>query len=366
MMTTTIVFNIIFDLNKIYSVNDFEILLILISISIILSIFLLDLVRGLSIRINAFDRPNERSSHRYKVPTLGGLAIGLVWFCILFLYVILFDEYIVKSEIYSFMLMGLCITIIGIYDDIKGIKPLYKFFVQLFAFFLLTRIDNTLISSFYGLFNIYELNQTFSILFSCFVFIGIINAINLVDGIDGLSSSLTLFFIFIFSYFFYISGQYYYHILLPFASTIIVFLTYNFSNKKKMFLGDTGSLGFGLLLATISLSALNSTKSIDVLMPINPALFVVLCISYPLLDVIRVFILRLYNGKSPFDPDRSHLHHLLIDKGFSHSKSVILIIMFQFFLLLFNIYIIKDLIFHNQLMVNVIVVGLTLFLLKKL
>ena len=357
-------------LNKIinmkYSIDDFDILIVLISISIILSIFLLDLVRGLSIRINAFDRPNERSSHLYKVPTLGGLAIGIVWFFILFVYTILFEEYILKPEIYSFMLMGLCIIIIGIYDDIKGIKPLYKFFVQLFTFFLLTRIDNSLISSFYGLFNIYELDQTSSILFSCFVFIGIVNAINLVDGIDGLSSSLTLFFIFIFSYLFYLSGQFYYHILLPFASTIIVFLTYNFSKNKKMFLGDTGSLGFGLLLATLSLGVLNSSKGIDVFMPINPALFVVLCVSYPLLDVVRVFTLRLFNRKSPFEPDRSHLHHLLIDKGFSHLKSVILIISFQAFLLLFNIVIIKDLVFHNQLIVNIIVVGLILYLLRRL
>ena len=359
-----ITFNIFYDMS--YSINDYDSLIVLVSVSIILSIFLLDLVRGLSIRFNAFDRPNERSSHKYKVPILGGLAIGIVWFSILLVHTILFEENISSDEVYSFMLMGLCIVIIGIYDDIKGIKPLYKVCVQLFTFFLLARLDNFLISSFYGLFNIYELNQTSSVVFSCFVFIGIVNAINLVDGIDGLSSSLTLFFIFIFSYLFYLSNQYYYHILLPFASTIIVFLTYNFSKKKKMFLGDTGSLGFGLLLATISLGALNSSKGIDVFMPINPALFVVLCLSYPLLDVVRVFVLRLYKGKSPFEPDRSHLHHLLIDKGFSHSKSVILIISFQAFLLIFNLFIIKDLIFHNQLIVNIIVVGLVLYLLKKI
>ena len=359
-----VIFNILFDVS--YSINEFEILIVLISVSIILSIFLLDLVRGLSIRLNAFDRPNERSSHQYKVPTLGGLAIGIVWFSILILHTILFEEHISSDEIYSFMIMGLCIVIIGIYDDIKGIKPLYKFFVQLFTFFLLARLDNSLISSFYGLFNIYELDQIYSVVFSCFVFIGIVNAINLVDGIDGLSSSLTLFFIFIFSYLFYLSGQFYYHILLPFASTIIVFLSYNFSKNKKMFLGDTGSLGFGLLLATISLGALNSSKGVDVFMPINPALFVVLCISYPLLDVVRVFVLRLYKGISPFKPDRSHLHHLLIDKGFSHAKSVMLIISFQAFLLLFNLFIIKDLIFHNQLIVNIIVVGLILYLLKRI
>ncbi len=359
-----IIFNLIFDNS--YLINDFEILIVLVSVAIILSIFSLDLVRGLSIRLNAFDRPNERSSHQYKVPTLGGLAIGIVWFSILLVHTILFVEHISSYETYSYMLMGLCIVIIGIYDDIKGIKPLYKFFVQLFVFYLLTRLDNSLITSFYGLFNIYELDQTFSLLFSCFVFIGIVNSINLVDGIDGLSSSLTLFFIFIFSYLFYLSGQYYYHVLLPFASTIIVFLTYNFSNNKKMFLGDTGSLGFGLLIATISLGALNSSKGIDVFMPINPALFVVLCLSYPLLDVIRVFVLRLYKGKSPFEPDRSHLHHILIDKGFSHSKSVIIIISFQAFLLLFNLFIIKDLVFHNQLIVNIIVVGLILYLLKRI
>ena len=158
-----VVFNILFDVS--YSINEFDILIVLISVSIILSIFLLDLVRGLSIRLNAFDRPNERSSHRYKVPTLGGLAIGIVWFSILLLHTILFEEHISSDEIYSFMIMGLCIVIIGIYDDIKGIKPLYKFFVQLFTFFLLARLDNSLFSSFYGLFNIYELDQIYSVLF---------------------------------------------------------------------------------------------------------------------------------------------------------------------------------------------------------
>ena len=142
-------------------------------------------------------------------------------------------------------------------------------------------------------------------------------------------------------------------------------MTYNFSKNKKIFLGDTGSLGFGLLIATVSLGVLNTEQYYYNFIPINPALFVVLTISYPLLDVVRVFFLRLYSGRSPFNPDRSHLHHLLIDKGFSHKKVVILIILFQLFLLLFNVFVIKDLIFHYQLLVNIIVVFLILLLLKK-
>jgi len=347
----------------------YDILIILISISIILSIFLIDIVRSFSIKLNAFDRPNERSSHQYKIPTLGGLAVGVVWFFILFLYNILFlDQSSVNfnsTYIYTFMLMGLCVTIIGLYDDLRGIKPIYKFLVQLFIFFLLLRLDNSIINSFYGLFGINDLDYLFSVLFSCFVFIGIINAINLVDGIDGLSSSLTLFFVLTFSYIFYISGYDHYYVLLPFSATIIVFLTYNFSKNKKIFLGDTGSLGFGLLIATVSLGVLNTEQYYYNFIPINPALFVVLTISYPLLDVVRVFFLRLYSGRSPFNPDRSHLHHLLIDKGFSHKKVVILIILFQLFLLLFNVFVIKDLIFHYQLLVNIIVVFLILLLLKK-
>lgn len=348
---------------------NFDILIILVSVSIILTIFLIDLVRSLSIKLNAFDRPNERSSHKYKIPTLGGVAIGIVWFFILYIYNVLFvnDFSSISSlHIYTFMLMGLFILIIGIYDDLRGLKPIYKFLVQLFVFFLLSRLDNVLINSFYGLFGIYELSNTHSILFSGFVFIGIVNAINLVDGIDGLSASLTLFFALIFSYIFFISGTTHYFILLPFSSSIIVFLSYNFSKEKKIFLGDTGSLGFGLAIASISLLILNINQGYYNFIPINAALFVVLTISYPLLDVVRVFALRLYKNKSPFKPDRSHLHHTLIDKGFSHAQSVFMIILFQFFLLIFNIFVIGDIIFHYQILINIIIVTLVLFFLKKL
>ena len=352
--------------------EELDVLFILICISIILSVFFIDLVRKLSIKFNLFDRPNERSSHKYKIPTLGGIAIGLVWFFILYLYTVLFaTELSIESSssrdnIYTFMLMGLCISVIGIYDDTRGINPLYKALVQLFVFFILLRLDNSMINSFYGLFGIYEIERNTSILFSCFVFIGIINAINLVDGIDGLSASLTLFFLLVYSFISYKSGSQNFYILLPFASTIIIFLTYNYSKEKKIFLGDTGSLGFGLLLATISLSILNTNQPFQEYIPINPALFVVLTLSYPLLDVVRVFVLRLYKRKSPFEPDRSHLHHVLIDKGFSHGKAVILIILFQLSLLLINIFIINQLVFHTQLLVNIFIVSITIVILNKI
>ena len=111
---------------------------------------------------------------------------------------------------------------------------------------------------------------------------------------------------------------------------------------------------------------LNTNQDFSSVIPINPSLFLVLILAYPLLDVIRVFVLRVYNRKSPFDADRNHIHHKIIDLGFTHFQAVMLILFTQAFLLLLNVYVINSIGLHNQILVNVGIVSLILFFLYKL
>ena len=336
-------------------------------IPVIITWFYVDIIRKISIKLKIFSIPNERSSHDRIVPITGGVALCISWVLIIsFFNVFVFTSiYPSEIDIYIYSLAGVIMCIVGLYDDLNQMPPLIKLFLQLFTFFIITFAHDGLINSFHGVLGIHELSYVQSLLFSGFVFIVVLNAINLVDGIDGLSASLTLFFLLNATYLFYSANNSYYFLTIAFSSSILVFIFYNFSKKRKIFLGDTGSLGLGTLVSVISLGMLNTNQDFSSLTPINPSLFLVLILAYPLLDVIRVFILRVYNKKSPFDADRNHIHHKIIDLGFTHFQAVLIILFVQTLLLLLNVYVINSIGLHNQILVNVAIVSLILFFLYK-
>ena len=336
--------------------------LLMIPLAIIITWFLLDVVRKLSIKFRVFAVPNERSSHDSIIPATGGVALCISWIILIFIYTAIVEQDIAE-ELYFYVLAGVLISIVGFYDDLNELPSFVKLLLQIFIFLIISFGDNSLINSFHGVLGIYELSYFESLLFSLFVFIVIVNAINLVDGIDGLSGSLTLFFLIITSYFYFESNYHYSHLVVAFCFSLSVFLFFNYSERKKIFLGDTGSLGLGLCVAVLSLGYLNTDHPTYDLFPINQSLFVVLMIAYPLLDVIRVFILRIYNGKSFMIADRNHIHHKLIDIGLSHKKAVFIIILFQLSLLTFNVIIIPQINLHIQILINgFIIASLLLFL----
>jgi len=154
--------------------------------------------------------------------------------------------------------------------------------------------------------------------------------------------------------------------MISFCFSLFVFIIFNYSKRKKIFLGDTGSLGLGLCVAVLSLGHLNTDHPTYDVFPINPSLFVVLMLAYPLLDVIRVFILRIYNGKSFMTADRNHIHHKLIDIGLSHKKAVLVIILSQIFLLAFNVFIIPEITLHYQILINGFIITLLLVFLYRI
>ena len=336
--------------------------LLMIPLAIIITWFFLDVVRKLSIKFRVFAVPNERSSHDSIIPATGGVALCISWIILIFIYSVLIEQNI-GVELYFYVLAGVLISIVGFYDDLNELPSFVKLLLQIFIFFIISFGDNSLINSFHGVLGIYELSYFESLLFSLFVFIVIVNAINLVDGIDGLSGSLTLFFLIITSYFYFESNYHYSHLVVSFCFSLSVFLFFNYSERKKIFLGDTGSLGLGLSVAVLSLGYLNTDHPTYNLFPINQSLFVVLMIAYPLLDVIRVFILRIYNGKSFMMADRNHIHHKLIDIGLSHKKAVFIIILSQLSLLTFNVIIIPQINLHFKILINgFIIASLLLFL----
>ena len=339
--------------------------MLLIPAPMIITWFLLDVVRKVSIKFRVFAIPNERSSHQKIVPATGGVALLISWLLIILMNIV-FNEYPMQEDLYFYILAGIIISIVGFYDDLQEMSSILKLILQIFVFFIISFSDYILINSFHGLFGIYEIGYYESIAFSLFVFIVIVNSINLVDGIDGLSASLSLFFLSVTAYYFYLSDYVYLILIVSFSSTLIVFLTFNFSSSRKIFLGDTGSLGLGLCIAALSLTWLNTEHPSYGIFPLNPSLFIVLMLSYPLLDVIRVFSIRIYNKKSFMDPDRNHIHHKLIDIGMTHQGAVASIIITQFLILLFNIYLINNLNLHYQILINFILIFGILFYLYRI
>ena len=275
---------------------------------------------------NLYDIPDERKVHLTVIPNLGGVAIfiGIVLTTILVPNILPFEnvKYILAAMVIMFF--------IGLKDDLIIIAPRTKFLAQIFAALVLIVLGNFRITNIHGVFGIYEINYISSLLLTLVTIVGTINAYNLIDGIDGLASGLGLLGSAIFGTWFFMSGNYNFAIL-AFALTgsMAGFMRYNlFSQKKKIFMGDTGSLIVGLLMSILLITFLelniNSSANSNILSPILLAHAV---IFIPLTDTIRLIFLRLYRKQSPFKPDRNHLHHALLH-FFPRHIDVTLLILF--------------------------------------
>jgi UDP-GlcNAc:undecaprenyl-phosphate GlcNAc-1-phosphate transferase len=175
-----------------------------------------------------------------------------------------------------------------------------------------------------GIFGLWELPYWVSVVFTMFVFLLIINAFNLVDGIDGLAGGLAILSATVYGLFFLGNGQQY----LALASLILIgaligFLQYNLSKQQKLFMGDSGSLFTGFLLAYLTIAFLNkSADAATLAFPItNAPILAIAVLSYPMMDTLRVFTIRIREGRSPFSADKNHIHHRFLNLGYSHKRS---------------------------------------------
>jgi UDP-GlcNAc:undecaprenyl-phosphate/decaprenyl-phosphate GlcNAc-1-phosphate transferase len=272
-----------------------------------------------------YDVPDERSSHDTIIPTLGGLAIFIGFI----LSITFWTDFTLYPSLQYLEFALVTVFFLGIKDDIIAISPLYKTIGILIASCVLSIWGDVRISSFSGMFGIYELPYWISIAFTIFVIFTIINAFNLIDGINGLCSSSGIITSASFGvWFFLVGGEINYQRVIIIAcliGSLIAFLRYNIT-PARIFMGDTGSLILGLLLAFFTIEFLEENIIYHGVYKINSAPIVAMgFMALPLVDMAKVFIIRLYNKKSPFYPDRNHIHHLLLKLGLSHTKATILL-----------------------------------------
>ena len=283
----------------------------------------------LFIKLRKFDPVNQRSSNKTLATKTGGISL----FTTLFLITLYF--YFTSNEIFDFsLLIPLAIIfVIGVYDDFYDADFKLKFFLEIIVAKLL--IDNGfIINNYYGLFGLYEIPHLLAQLTTVFIFLLIVNAFNFIDGIDGLAISFSIFCILVFEYLNKSSS-------LTLLNTIcvggIISLYYfNLKKDKKIFLGDAGSLFLGSLIALNLYHYLDYNQTV---VKGNRVLFSLAALFYPLLDLLRVFIIRISQKKSPFVADKKHLHHYLLSKKLSHPLITIILVLLNFlvFLLIFNL-----------------------------
>ncbi|MFN8242813.1 MAG: MraY family glycosyltransferase [Ferruginibacter sp.] len=264
-----------------------------------------------------FDEPDERKVHKNVIPTLGGLGIFAGFIIALLMGV----PKNMASELQYFAAAATAIFFLGIKDDILVLSASKKFIGQLIAAGIIIKFGDIRITSMYGFMGLHEIPYTASVVLTIFTVIVITNSFNLIDGVDGLAGSLGVLTTLVFGIYFYFAGP----ATLPYAvmafalaGGTLAFLIYNFS-PAKIFMGDTGSLLLGLINSILVVKFITVASNPVANFPIEsaPAIgFAILMI--PLFDTLRVFGLRILDRRSPFSPDRTHIHHFLLDLGLSH------------------------------------------------
>lgn len=286
-----------------------------------------------------FDIPDERKIHEGAIPRLGGVSFfPILMFSVSFTLALryILDYYIpgkIADQVvpeFLFLTCGLTLLyIIGIADDLVGVRYKKKFLIQIVAA-LFFPISGVYINDFYGLFGIYALPSYIGIPFTILLAVFITNAINLIDGLDGLASSLSSVPLVILGILFMQKGLVCYSIL-AFAifGVLLPFFYYNVfgrtENSTKIFMGDTGSLTLGYILSFLTIKfAMHNTEIGVITQGAILIAFVVLIV--PVLDVIRVVLLRARRHQSLFQPDKNHIHHKFLAMGVSHRKTMLSIL----------------------------------------
>ncbi len=277
-------------------------------------------------RIHVMDQGGRRKIHKGVTPSMGGAVVFVAFLCALLLW---FPEGVGYSP-WRYVTSALVLmALIGVRDDVIPISALIKFITQLVAASLVVIYGKIYLHSFYGLFGIYELPEWFGMAFSIVFVVFITNAFNLIDGIDGLAGSIAfVVFTFLALWNYWVGNHEIAVYLACFIGAIVGFLYYNWQ-PASIFLGDTGSLVTGMLLA---LSTLKFIEHNGALVDFNPyKLHAVLSagvalVLLPMFDTIRVFIQRILKGQSPFTPDKRHVHHAVLRRVHTHARATRIIV----------------------------------------
>ena len=264
-----------------------------------------------------------RKQHDHGIPRLGGVAI-FVSFTITLLLFSIIDKTIPISYL---LIAGIILFIMGVKDDLSGVNPSTKFFIQSIVAIILVVLGDIRFTSMYGIFGIYDIPYISSAVLSILFIILIINAFNLIDGIDGLAGTTCIIVNGAFSILF-ISIKHYElaAVSLTIVGAVFGFLRFNLT-PAKIFMGDAGSLLIGLISAILAVRFIELNKFTANVTPAvisAPALTFAILMG-PIFDTLRVFTLRIVNGKSPFSADRNHIHHRILRLGYSHMQTTLIL-----------------------------------------
>lgn len=290
------------------------------------------------------DEPSEdRKLHTRSVPTIGGITI---FGGILFSYALWFpdgfshiDHALInfKTVIASLILL----FFVGVKDDIIGTAPMKKLAAHFIVGFIIVIMADIKIESMHGIFGVNELDLWQSYILSICTYIVIVNAYNLIDGLDGLAGGIGLISSLSFGFLFAYSENIPLALLsFVLSGALLGFLIFNFS-PARIFMGDSGSLIIGAIISILVINAINISfvKLPEIIKEVNLPVLVISILVYPLTDTIRAFTLRAFKGISPFTADKNHIHHKFIGIGFSHKKTVISLYFYNLIIICFAVFI---------------------------
>lgn len=269
-----------------------------------------------------YDVPDARKVHRTPIPSLGGLGI--------------FSGFILATlisvprgsliDFQYFTAAAFIIFLVGVKDDILIISPIKKLIGQIAAAAIIIHKGGIQITSMHGFLGVYELPEMFSLALTYFTIILIINSFNLIDGVDGLAGSLAVLSCSIFGLYFIAVEQIPYAILaFALAGSMLAFLIFNF-NPARIFMGDTGSLLTGLVTSILVIKFININEPLAIIPAGGAPAIGIAILIVPLVDTLRVFSIRILNRRSPFSPDRNHIHHILLDYKLDHKTISLLLV----------------------------------------
>lgn len=300
----------------------------LLTSSLIISFIMIKLTQRYFLTNNYIDKINNRSSHSSMATRSGGISIFLTIFLISIYF------YIVGYEIFKFSLLIplSLLVLVGLYDDINGVDFKLKFIFQIIAAKII--IDNGLIiDNLHGFAGVYEISRILAQLLTVFIIVAIINSINFIDGIDGLALIVVIIFIISFELF-SISITPFKAISTIIVPSLIILSFFNFKKENKVFLGDSGSLFLGGIASIYIVYILSNDYIIKYQYDLHKILFIISIFSYPIIDIIRIVSIRIFNGKSPFHPDKNHIHHNLLKLKNNHFFISFLICGFSIFIMI--------------------------------
>ncbi len=291
------------------------------SVSFIITFLTIPVILQIAEQKKLYDIPDERKVHTRPVTSLGGVGIfgGFLLACLLSI------QGNLTPEFQYFFAAAVIIFFLGLRDDLMVLSASKKFIGQVIAASILIHLGGIRLESMHGLFGFQEVPEAFGLALSYLTIIVVINSFNLIDGIDGLAASLGILSMLIFgTYFFAIQHQAYALLAYSMAGSLVAFMIFN-HHPAKIFMGDSGSLMIGLVNSILVIKFINVANEPFIELPLESAVavgFAVLIV--PLLDTLRVFSIRIINGRSPFTPDRNHVHHLLLERGFGHKTVTVI------------------------------------------